>query len=86
MKNYYGGRKPVKTNRETEVRMNAKLNGKRVAILVAKGFEQVELTDPREALDNAGAQTEIISPAGETVRGWVETELGRRISRGRPFE
>lgn len=45
------------------------LNGKRVAILVANGFERVELTDPRAALDEAGAETTLISPEEDVVRG-----------------
>ena len=48
----------------------AKLDGKRVAILVAEGFEQVEMTAPRKALDEAGAQTKIVSPAKGEVQGW----------------
>ena len=40
------------------------LNNKKVAILVENGFEQSELTDPKKALDDAGAQTHIVSPAG----------------------
>ena len=47
-----------------------KLQGKKVAILVAEGFEQVELTEPKAALDAAGAQTSIVSPAGQKVQGW----------------
>ncbi|MGC2201605.1 MAG: hypothetical protein WA633_15895 [Stellaceae bacterium] len=31
------------------------LNGMKAAILVADGFEQVELTEPRKAPDQAGA-------------------------------
>lgn len=50
------------------------LNGKKVAILVADGFEQVELTGPRNALEEAGAETHIISPEDGTVRGWEHTE------------
>ncbi|WP_332764457.1 type 1 glutamine amidotransferase domain-containing protein [Pseudomonas koreensis] len=46
------------------------LNGKRVAFLVTDGFEQVELTGPKEALDQAGAQTEILSAKAGTVKGW----------------
>lgn len=53
-----------------------RLSGKKVAILVADGFEQVELTSPQEALQEAGADTEIISPSGETVRGWEGAEWG----------
>src|SRR5690349_17898639 len=46
------------------------LNGKKVAILVADGFEQVELTEPKAALDNAGAKTSIVSPSAQQVQGW----------------
>lgn len=52
------------------------LNGKKVAILVADGFEQVELTEPRKALDQAGAETLIVSPAKGKVKGWQHTEWG----------
>lgn len=46
------------------------LDGMKVAILVADGFEQVEMTEPRKALDGAGAQTQIVSPLDGSVRGW----------------
>jgi len=52
------------------------LKGKKVAILVADGFEQVELTEPRKALDAAGAQTSIVSPKKDKVRGWNFTDWG----------
>jgi len=42
----------------------------RVAILVEDGFEQVEMTHPRDALRHAGATTVIVSPRTDTVRGW----------------
>ena len=48
--------------------MKPVLNGKKIAILVADGFEQVELTGPKKALELAGAQTRIVSPAKDTVR------------------
>jgi protease I len=54
----------------------ARLDGKRVAILVAKGFEEVELTEPRKALDAEGARTEIVSPEDGTVKAWATTEWG----------
>jgi protease I len=57
-----------------------KLSGKRVAILVADGFEQVELTAPRTALEDEGATTEIVSPSEGYVRGWKLTDWGRRMS------
>ena len=51
--------------------MNSKsLQGRKVAILVAEGFEQVELTGPRQALEEAGADTRIVSPAKGQVQGW----------------
>ena len=55
------------------------LKGKKVAILVADGFEQVELTEPRKALDAAGAQTSIVSPKKDKVRGWNFTDWGEEI-------
>jgi protease I len=56
--------------------MADELKGKRVAILVENGFEQVELTEPRKALDQAGAQTAIVSPVEGRVKGWKFTEWG----------
>ena len=46
------------------------LNGKKVAILVAEGFEQVEMTEPKRALEEAGARTAIVSPVSGGVQGW----------------
>jgi protease I len=51
----------------------------RVAILVADGFEQAELTEPRKALEEARAQTTIISPNAGVVRGWRAGEWGDRF-------
>jgi PfpI family intracellular protease len=52
------------------------LKGLNVAILVTAGFEQVELTEPRKALDEAGAKTQIVSPKNEHVRAWKLTDWG----------
>lgn len=41
---------------------------KKVAFLLTKGVEQVELTGPRTALDEAGAQTFIVSPSDTTLQ------------------
>ncbi len=46
------------------------LNGKRIAILATDGVEQVELTEPRKALDAAGAKTELVSPAKGKLQAW----------------
>ncbi|HSH84795.1 MAG TPA: type 1 glutamine amidotransferase domain-containing protein [Guyparkeria sp.] len=56
--------------------MSQRLDGKRVALLVADGFEQIELTDPKQALEQAGARAEIVSPAGDQVKGWQHTDWG----------
>src|SRR5579871_5061554 len=53
-----------------------KLNGKRVAVLLTDGFEQVEMTEPRHALDEAGAKTVLVAPHGGAVKGWKSTEWG----------
>jgi protease I len=55
---------------------STQLDGKRVAILVADGFEQVELTEPRKALRLAGATAHIVSPAQGEVMGWNHTDWG----------
>ncbi|MBB6098119.1 protease I [Deinobacterium chartae] len=53
-----------------------KLNGKKVAILMTDGFEQVEYTEPRKALEEAGASVEVVSLKTGTVRGWNHTDWG----------
>ena len=50
--------------------MSQELQGINIAILITDGFEQVEMTQPRQAFNDAGASTYIISPAGEQVQGW----------------
>jgi protease I len=59
--------------------MASNLNGKKVAILATDGFEQVELTEPRKALEEAGAITEVISPNGGEIKGWKFKEWGDTI-------
>jgi protease I len=56
----------------------AAISGVRVAILIDDGFEEVEMVKPRKALDDAGAKTSIVSPAGEQVRAWNFTEWSER--------
>ena len=52
------------------------LKGLKVAILITDGFEQVEMERPRKALDDAGADTRIVSPKHDEVRGWKFTDWG----------
>jgi protease I len=56
--------------------MANELDGKRVAILVATGFEQVEMTKPREALEEAGAKTQIVSTKSGKIQGMNHAEKG----------
>jgi len=56
--------------------MTHNLQGKKVAILVTNGFEQVELVKPKKALEEAGAETFIVSPSKDHVVGWNHTDKG----------
>jgi protease I len=60
--------------------MAKELKGKRVAALVTKGFEQVELTDPRKALERVGATVSVVAPEAGTVQGWSHTEWGQEVT------
>ena len=51
---------------------------------MADGFEQVEMTSPRDALIRAGALVEIVSPQDRQVRGWQHTEWGETFAVDRP--
>ena len=59
--------------------MQQNLKGKRVAILATDGFEQVELTEPKKALEQAGATTEVLSPKSGEIRGWKFKEWGDSV-------
>lgn len=59
--------------------MSDTLKNKRVAILATEGFEYVELTEPRKALDEAGAKTEVVSPKEGNIRGWNHTDWGESV-------
>jgi protease I len=60
--------------------MSKELQGLRVAILVTDGFEQVEMTKPREALQQAGAQTHLISPKAGEVQGMNHDKPGDKFA------
>ncbi len=55
------------------------LTGKKIAILVDEGFEQVELLKPRKALDRVGATTQVVSPQETEVRGWNMKKWGKTV-------
>ena len=52
------------------------LKGKRVAILATNGFEEVELTSPRDALLKAGAEVAIVAPESGTITSWHKDDWG----------
>jgi protease I len=56
-----------------------KLDGLKVAILATDGFEQSELLEPRKALQQAGATTEVVAPKAGKIRGWNHTEWGQEV-------
>jgi protease I len=62
-----------------EVCLATNLHGKRIAILATDGFEQAELTEPRKALDQAGAKTEVISPKSGEIKGWKTRDWGGTV-------
>jgi protease I len=48
--------------------------------------EQVELTEPKKALDAAGAQTVVIAPKGRTIKAWQNDHWGDEIPVDRPLD
>lgn len=59
--------------------MSSTLKGKKVAILATDGFEQVELTDPKKNLEDAGATVEVISIKPGEIKGWDKTDWGKSV-------
>ena len=66
--------------------MTQELQNQRIAILVTDGFEQDELTEPRKALEQAGATVRVISPATGKVKGWNHTDWGNEIPVDEPLD
>jgi len=56
------------------------LKGVKVAILATDGFEQSELLEPRRALDEAGAKTEVVSLKTGNIKGWNHKEWGESVT------
>ena len=59
--------------------MSDTLKNRRVAILATDGVEQVELIEPKKALEEAGARVEVISPKDGKIKGWDHTNWGKEI-------
>ena len=58
----------------------ASLGNRKVAILTEEGFEQAELTSPKQALEAAGAQVDVISPKNGKIKAWDKTNWGIEIN------
>src|SRR5438270_6229108 len=63
-----------------------KLAGKKVAILAADMFERVELEEPRKALEDAGAVTEIVSIHDGEIQGFDHFEPSTTVTVDRTIE
>ena len=59
--------------------MEMRLEGRRVAILATDGVEQIELEEPRRALDAAGAITHLIAPKRDSIQAMNHDEKGARL-------
>ncbi len=59
--------------------MSQELRNKRVAALVDNGFEQSELLEPKQALENAGARVDVVSPQASKVKGWTALHWGQDV-------
>ena len=59
--------------------MSSELKGKKIAIVATDGFEQAELLKPRKALQDAGAETVVISPKDGEIKGWEMTDWGEKV-------
>lgn len=60
--------------------MNTKISGKKVAILVTHGFEESELTSPRDALKAAGATVHVVSPESGELQAFKHLEKGAKVA------
>jgi protease I len=56
------------------------LVGKTIAILATDGFEQSELIKPKQALEEAGASTQVVSPTANKIKGWDHKDWGEEVS------
>ncbi|OKS88301.1 type 1 glutamine amidotransferase domain-containing protein [Mucilaginibacter polytrichastri] len=63
----------------------AQLSDKKIAILTEEGFEQIELTSPKEALEAAGATVHVISPQSGKVKAWDKDHWGIEVDVDKPL-
>ena len=86
-RNFFDSRQLTDANKiQREEIFMGKLDGKKVAILVTDGFEQVEMTKPREALEEAGAETKIVSPKSGQILGMNHANKGDKFDVDIPLD
>jgi protease I len=61
------------------------LDGMRVAILATDGVEEAELTEPKKALESAGAQTVVVAPHKGSIQGFKHHDKASKIDVGMPL-
>ena len=66
--------------------MANELRNKRVAVLSENGFEQSELTEPKKALEQAGASVEVVSPQASKIKGWQHGNWGDEVTVDRKLD
>lgn len=66
--------------------MAQELQGKTIAILATDGVEQVELTEPRRALEQAGATTQLIAPKPGQIQGFNHLDKADKLPVDRALE
>jgi protease I len=66
--------------------MDQKLAGKKVAIVATDGFEQVELTEPRRALMEAGATVHVVAPKSGAIRGMNHHDWADKVAVDKTLE
>src|SRR6266853_2985592 len=71
-----GSDRKMHLGRETLDMASDSLKNLKIAILATDGVEQVELTEPRKALEAAGAKTKLVSPKEREIHGWQFSEWG----------
>lgn len=66
--------------------MAVNLKGRKVAFLATDGVEQVELTDPKKALEQAGATVHVIAPKSGEIKAWKLKDWGDTIKVDKALE
>mgnify|MGYP002663722023 CR=1 FL=1 len=66
--------------------MSKSIEGKKVAILATDGFEESELTSPKEALEKAGATVHVVSPKAGPLQAFRHFEHGIKVEVDKPLK